>query len=265
MKISCIIPTHNRGDYLKEALNSVICQTREPDEIIVVNNGEQRVDLVGLESESIKIFNIVPHAGASQARNFGASVAAGDYLAFLDDDDMWGKDYVLNVYNAIKNDLAIDCAVSALKKLSNNKVSKYKDPENNIKINNLLIRNPGFGGSNIVIRKKTFFEVGGFNTGLTTSEDKSLAIELIQHGKKIYVIPNNYSIAHVHDGVHLYDGITAFWGKRAFYERYKNLMNFKQKLRNLCIIYKHKHESGVRSAFFIYVFLVIINRVLKNI
>ena len=125
MKISCIIPTHNRGDYLKEALNSVICQTREPDEIIVVNNGEQRVDLVGLESESIKIFNIVPHAGASQARNFGASVAAGDYLAFLDDDDMWGKDYVLNVYNAIKNDLAIDCAVSALKKLSNNKFQNH--------------------------------------------------------------------------------------------------------------------------------------------
>ena len=92
-----------------------------------------------------------------------------------------------------------------------------------------------------------------------------MAIELIQHGKKIHVITNNYSIARAHNSGHLYGGVTAFWGKRAFYEKYKNLMNLRQKLRNLCVIYKYKCEAGIKSAFFIYVFLVIINKSLKNI
>ena len=65
-------------------------------EIIIVNNGKENLDcLKNINNEvSIKVLNAVQNCGASQARNIGATFATGEYLAFLDDDDLWLPNYL---------------------------------------------------------------------------------------------------------------------------------------------------------------------------
>ena len=95
--ISVVIPTLNtRQEFLKEAINSIEKQSYLPLEVIIVNNGKRNLEL---PETFLKIsrFDIVFKAGVAQARNFGASLANGKYIAFLDDDDLWGKDYLSNI------------------------------------------------------------------------------------------------------------------------------------------------------------------------
>jgi len=89
-KISVIIPNHNYAHYVGEAIESVLKQTYQNIELIVVNNGSTDNSL-----EVLKFFNdeIIlidqPNLGQSGARNAGLRNATGDYIAFLDADDLW--------------------------------------------------------------------------------------------------------------------------------------------------------------------------------
>jgi glycosyltransferase involved in cell wall biosynthesis len=101
MLISVVIPTLNtRPQFLKEALNSIEKQSYLPSEVIIVNNGIEDLKLPET-SLNIRQFKIVFKSGVAQARNFGASISKGNYIAFLDDDDLWGQDYLKNMKNKL--------------------------------------------------------------------------------------------------------------------------------------------------------------------
>lgn len=90
MLISIIIPTFNRSNLLVEAVDSVLSQDFVEKEIIVVDDGStddtsQQMSQFGNKMIYIKIKN----AGVSKARNIGIERARGEYIAFLDSDDLW--------------------------------------------------------------------------------------------------------------------------------------------------------------------------------
>jgi len=253
-KISCIIPTCDRNEYLIQAIKSVLEQSTPPMEVIIVNNGKKSVYLPPDVKEKIRIFDIIPYAGVSQARNFGASVAQGDYLAFLDDDDLWNKKYLENVHKVLL-DKNIFCTVSRLDKLENGKILFYKNPNGRISIENLLFFNPGITGSNIVISKKLFFKIGGFDVNLPTSEDKSLLIEILKMGEKIEVLADNFAIRRIHAGTKLTNALWMAEGIHRFTLKYSDLMTKRQYLLNWSKIFKYRYESGNKLAGFQYIFV----------
>ena len=82
--ISVIIPTCDRPlAFLHEAIVSVLEQSHTPHEVIVVDNGINVVDLAELP-EGVTVYRLPPRVGASRSRNFGAAMATGTHLAFLD-------------------------------------------------------------------------------------------------------------------------------------------------------------------------------------
>jgi len=90
IKISVAIPTYNRADYLKEALDSILSQTYLPNEIIVVDDGstDHTAEIIasyGTQIKSIKIKN----SGAAIARKTAAEASVYPWLAFCDSDDVW--------------------------------------------------------------------------------------------------------------------------------------------------------------------------------
>ncbi len=89
MKTSLIIPTYNRADFLKEALESVFNQKHLPDEIIVVDDGstDHTPEIIKLFPEIIAIQQ--KNQGVSSARNTGLKIATGEWICFLDSDDLW--------------------------------------------------------------------------------------------------------------------------------------------------------------------------------
>lgn len=97
IRISAIIPVYNGRKYIREAVNSVLNQKLKPIELIVVDDGSSdgSMDELSDLTSSIPIrFLSQKNAGQSSARNNGASKAIGDYLAFLDQDDVWYSDHL---------------------------------------------------------------------------------------------------------------------------------------------------------------------------
>jgi glycosyltransferase involved in cell wall biosynthesis len=205
---SVIIPTCDRFISLRNAVESVTRQTYEVSEIIIVNNGREKIDkenfsLIKKYSEKLKIINIEPYVGVSKARNCGANIASGKYLAFLDDDDQWPENYI-EIANDHISDVDRDCFISDIRMYKNNKIVAEKiNKYENFNKYNLFIRNPGFGGSNIIIKKNAFMLVNGYNEKLTTSEDKALLIELLRVKASLFIVPNNYIRASTDDSLSL--------------------------------------------------------------
>ena len=90
--ITVIIPVYNCERYLAEAIDSALAQTWRPTEIIVVDDGstDGSAAIAGRFAQRVK-YDLISHGGAGAARNRGVALAAGDYLAFLDADDLWMK------------------------------------------------------------------------------------------------------------------------------------------------------------------------------
>ena len=88
--VSVIIPTYNRVEFLEIAIQSVVNQTYNNIEIIVVDDGSKSNYAESICNEYLNCFYFYKNnGGLSSARNFGISKSKGELIAFLDDDDFW--------------------------------------------------------------------------------------------------------------------------------------------------------------------------------
>ncbi len=89
-KVTVIIPTYNREEFLREAIESVLAQTYEDFELIVVDDGSTDGTGEALKRYEKRLFYLSQaNQGASAARNSGLARAQGEFIAFLDSDDLW--------------------------------------------------------------------------------------------------------------------------------------------------------------------------------
>jgi hypothetical protein len=90
--VSVVIPTRNRPDMVRRAVESALAQTYTSLEVIVVVDGPDAATtaaLAGLSNPRLTVIELPENKGAAEARNIGVHRAAGDWIAFLDDDDLW--------------------------------------------------------------------------------------------------------------------------------------------------------------------------------
>lgn len=92
-KISIVMPTHNYGCFIDEAIQSVINQNYQDFELIIINDGssDHTGDVVGKYQDRLTYIQ-TEHQGQTHARQIGIDLAKGDYFCFLDADDMYEKD-----------------------------------------------------------------------------------------------------------------------------------------------------------------------------
>ncbi|MBL4780839.1 MAG: glycosyltransferase [Porticoccaceae bacterium] len=108
MKISAVIPTYNNADYIEDAINSILAQSHPVDEIIIIDDGssdntEELVKVISKKAANI-IYIKQANQGPSSARNRGIEAASGDWIAFLDADDLWTPDKIALQITALKNE-----------------------------------------------------------------------------------------------------------------------------------------------------------------
>ncbi len=121
--ISVVIPIYNVEKYLRRCIDSVIKQTYENLEIILVDDGSQDncaeiCDEYAINDSRIKVIHKL-NGGLSDARNSGIDIASGKYITFIDSDDYVTKDYIEVLYNALKADMT-DLAISSHKVIYEN-------------------------------------------------------------------------------------------------------------------------------------------------
>ena len=96
--ISVIIPTYNRVSLLKKAIYSVLTQTYKDFEIIIIDNYSTDGTLKYLQQlndKRVNFYQVRNNRIIAKSRNFGISKSLGKYIAFLDDDDWWDKNKLL--------------------------------------------------------------------------------------------------------------------------------------------------------------------------
>lgn len=174
-KISVIIPNFNYARYLDQAIHSVLEQSYNNVELIVVNNGSTDNSLEVLEKYGDKIRLIdQPNLGQSGARNSGLSLSSGEFIAFLDADDFWEPNK-LDMQSALLNSATqlIYCGISPFRDPGNEKLHsvlpKYKG-----NCANYFIDLPGAsvvlsGESTALFSKDLLLKVGLFDAELNST------------------------------------------------------------------------------------------------
>ena len=131
-KISVIIPTYNRQDIVSKAVRSVLNQTERDLEVIVVDDGSTdntRAVIENLADARINYF-YKTNGGPASARNFGLSRAGGQYVAFLDHDDLWPENYLEVMLSHLENNAEFGVVYSPITVVypDGRKVKSYKRP-----------------------------------------------------------------------------------------------------------------------------------------
>jgi glycosyltransferase involved in cell wall biosynthesis len=182
VQVSVIIPTYQSAKYIKSALESVLSQTFKDFEIIVVDGGSRDGTKEIAESFGSKIRVLLQSGkGISNARNVGVAAAKGEYIAFLDSDDLWvptklatqlklikGSNSVGLVYSDastfFEGDLEPKCGITLF--------DVRKPHRGNITIQ--LILENFIPCSTVLIRKLCFQKIGDFDESLPLCEDHDL-------------------------------------------------------------------------------------------
>ena len=172
-KFSIIIPTYNRLNLLKIALESAIEQTNSSYEIVVIDNyssdnTEEYIRSLMLSNENIQYFKFNNKAIIGAARNFAANKARGEFLCFLDSDDRWFKDKLDQVEKAISKNKT-KFLYHDLKLSSKNLKSFFRRKIKGKKYRSEFYLEPLINGnkintSSVVISKDLFLSQGGFET-----------------------------------------------------------------------------------------------------
>ena len=189
IRFSVVIPSYKINKLLFKTLLSVFKQTIKPYEIIIIFSNKISQDqkkLLLKKNKNLKIF-FSNKGNVSFNRNYGALRAKGNYLAFLDDDDLWSKDYLRYIKERLSKNPS-KLIITWLNKIKNNKISKFKEMGQKVKSEDLFAFNPGIIGSNIVIKKEIFKKIGGFDKKLTSSEDKDFFIRFLDKKLKFNIL-----------------------------------------------------------------------------
>ena len=101
---SVIIPTYNRVSFVTNAIDSVLCQSLNDYEIVVINDGstDATTQVLSQYGETIPVLSQA-NCGVSAARNRGIENANGRWIAFLDSDDEWNENYLAQQFERISS------------------------------------------------------------------------------------------------------------------------------------------------------------------
>lgn len=195
--ISIVIPTYNRAQDLKRALESVISQTYTNWEVVIVDNhsiDDSENIINSFNEKKFKFFKIHNNGIIAASRNLGIKNAQGEFIAFLDSDDWWTPfkleesiKYLIEGMDLVYHELFIV-------KNIDQKIFKKTTPDRVLKkpiFSDLLIKGNGISNSSVVIRKKFLDTIDGLseNPELVAMEDYDAWLRVSKLTQNFFKIP----------------------------------------------------------------------------
>jgi len=197
-KISVVIPTYNDSKTIERAIKSVLAQSFNDLEIIVIDDGsidDTKNTLNSyIESKTIK-YLYQNNSGVSCARNNGVNIASGDYIAFLDSDDEWtDKDKIKIQLEFLENNPDYVLVGTGVINVDSNghEITRYLMPETDREIRKKLLRINCFVNSSVLFKKSSYKAIDG-STGVL--EDYDLWLKIGSLGKLANL--NRYSVKYL--------------------------------------------------------------------
>jgi glycosyltransferase involved in cell wall biosynthesis len=187
--ISVVIPAYNAAHYLRETLESVLAQTLPADEILVIDDGstDETAEVGASFGSAVRVIS-QPNAKLGATRNRGVQEATGEWIAFIDADDIWKPNKLqLQMEELAKYPEADICYTGRIDFMQDENGIEFDTPmlaPPADKIREFLFRKSTFLPSSAIIRRSVLLESGGFATDPDVAEDWDLWIRLLHAGKK---------------------------------------------------------------------------------
>ena len=195
--VSVVIPTYNRGDRVIAAIESVLNQTYDNIEVIVVDDGstDDTTEILGRyaqKNDKVRYYCLERNGGPANARNFGVQKARGAYIAFHDDDDAWFRDKLDIQMSLMMCDASIDMTFGQMARyegdsLLNIVLSDFDWYNRKADFFQEELKNNYIGAPTIVMKKEKFDMLSGFCEALFALEDWDFAIRAFKDCKIEYI------------------------------------------------------------------------------
>lgn len=178
--ISCIVPVYNGARFLAEALESILAQTLRPGEIIVVDDGSTDATPEVGRAYSEHVFYVrQPNAGPASARNLGIGLATGDFLSFLDADDLWHADKLARQMHALEANPAAGFCITYLQ---NFRVEEPAHLREQMRTQRFARPMPGNVCQCLLARRSAFDTVGPFDETKLRGDDPDWFMRAMRAG-----------------------------------------------------------------------------------
>ena len=195
--ISVIIPTYNRANLIRRSINSILKQTYQNLEVIVVDDGSTDntpLEIKRIQDNRIKYIKLIENKGGSNARNIGIKKARGKYISFQDSDDLYYPNKLeKQIQNIIIKKSNLDfCKIKVIYNSSLSLFYPNKRQEKSIlkgKIFDELVSKGNFISTQAILVQKNFMRKFFFDTNMPRLQDYEVILRMIPKVKISYT-PN---------------------------------------------------------------------------
>lgn len=195
LRFSIVVACYNQRHFIRAAVESAISQSHRSKEVIVVDDAstDGTPDVLDEFGDSIRLVKFETNKGALAARNYGASLATGEYLVFLDGDDAW-MPWTLQVYERLITALSPKIILGQRSYFQGELPSApVEDVPRKIDFVDypfwfLKDRMVTFGASNMVIHSRIFWDVGGWSPGIFHLDATDLLLKLGLAGRTLAIL-----------------------------------------------------------------------------
>jgi glycosyltransferase involved in cell wall biosynthesis len=193
--VSVIIPVFNREAYLREALDSILKQTRPADEIIVVDDGstDSSAEVARSYGERVRTVSQA-NQGIGGARNTGIALAKGDLIALLDSDDLWMETKLERQCDALSRNPGLDFVFCQMIQFSTPEPNQPEQPTFNQEPQAACL------ASGLLARREVFIKTGPYETDLRVGEFISWIGRAQELGLRYDTLPEILLYRRVHAG-----------------------------------------------------------------
>lgn len=195
-KVSIVIPTYNCLDYLPKAIGSVLQQTHQDIELIIIDdnsNDGTSTYLASIDDDRIITFSTLG-VGAPQARNLGIEKATGEFIAFLDADDFWFPEKIerqlefhqrypemamsFTNYEHLTEDYEVIVDCFSYWSQFQNREEQFINIDNPLEF---IIENNVIGTSTVMVKADVFSQTDSFNADIKYGEDWELWLRMSEN------------------------------------------------------------------------------------
>jgi len=204
-RVTVVIAVHERAQFLREAIDSVLAQTCQDFELILVEDGSHVAESIAKEYGVRIRYVWQEHGGVSKARNAGAALGSAPWIAFLDDDDLWlpkKLEIQLRVAEAAP-EVALLHTDHLFREIDGSeRPGPRRTPSEQVPsgwVSRALFLNNFIITSSTLIRREAFEAVGGFDESIRLVEDHDLWMRISRRFPVTFV-PERLTVYRVHGG-----------------------------------------------------------------
>jgi glycosyltransferase involved in cell wall biosynthesis len=271
--VSVVIPTRGRWPLLKETLAGALAQEDVSHEVVVVDDGSQdetAAELAEIGDERVRVVRHERARGVAVARNRGIAEARGDWVAFLDDDDLWSPHKLRHQLDvSAEADFAYSAVVAVDEGIRVTRALPFPAPDGLLRLELRQNALPA-GGSNVIVRTDVLRRLGGFEERLYHLADWDLWIRLADTARA--AASPEVDVAYVEHGLNMHMSELGRIRREFTYlvEKHQGLnrrhgINFDRRGFDLWMAWAHRRSGHPHKAAWLYLRSGLLHRSSKNL